>query len=60
MSKAYISWPFYIFYVLLYILISLLENMLNEDGSVDVPEVLQPYMGGTSKILPQKGKNTLK
>ena len=41
-------------------LISLLENMLNEDGSVDIPEVLQPYMGGTAKILPQKGKNMLK
>ena len=41
-------------------LISLLENMLNEDGSVTIPEVLRPYMGGTEKILPQKGKNSLK
>ena len=41
-------------------LISLLENMLNEDGSVDIPEVLRPYMGGTAKILPQRGKNSLK
>ena len=41
-------------------LISLLENMLNEDGSVTIPEVLRPYMGGTEKILPQKGKNSIK
>ena len=41
-------------------LIALLENMLNEDGSVTIPEVLQPYMGGMTKILPQKGKNSLK
>jgi seryl-tRNA synthetase len=31
-------------------LIAVLENYLNEDGSVTVPEVLLPYMGGLTKI----------
>ena len=31
-------------------LIALLENHLNEDGSVNIPKVLQPYMGGKTKI----------
>ncbi|MBR2809549.1 MAG: serine--tRNA ligase [Erysipelotrichaceae bacterium] len=31
-------------------LIAFLENNLNEDGSVDIPEVLQPYMGGKTKL----------
>lgn len=31
-------------------LIALLENNLNPDGSVTVPEVLRPYMGGLEKI----------
>ncbi len=31
-------------------LIAFLENNLNEDGSVNIPEVLRPYMGGMSKI----------
>ena len=35
-------------------LIAVLENNYNEDGSVTVPEVLRPYMGGTEKILPRK------
>ena len=35
-------------------LIAVLENNYNEDGSVTVPEVLRPYMGGTEKILPKK------
>ena len=34
-------------------LIAFLENNLNKDGSVNIPEALQPYMGGT-KILMQK------
>ena len=34
-------------------LIALLENHLNEDGSVNIPEVLQKYMGGKTKILPK-------
>lgn len=31
-------------------LIAFLENNLNEDGSVSIPEVLRPYMGGMEKI----------
>jgi len=31
-------------------LIALLENNLNADGSVNIPEVLWPYMGGTKKL----------
>ncbi len=31
-------------------LIAFLENNLNEDGSVNIPKALQPYMGGTVKI----------
>ncbi|MGV4796082.1 serine--tRNA ligase [Rhizobium sp. F40D2] len=31
-------------------LIAVLENYLNEDGSVTVPDVLLPYMGGLTKI----------
>ena len=34
-------------------LIALLENHLNEDGSVNIPQVLRPYMGGKEKILPK-------
>ena len=36
-------------------LIAFLENNMNEDGSVNIPEVLRPYMGGMSKIeVPKK------
>ena len=35
-------------------LIALLENHLQADGSVTIPEVLQPYMGGTKILLPKK------
>ena len=35
-------------------LIALLENHYNPDGSVDIPEVLWPYMGGTKKLIPNK------
>ena len=31
-------------------LIALIENHLNEDGSVNIPPVLRPYMGGKQKI----------
>ncbi|MGE7369193.1 serine--tRNA ligase [Neorhizobium sp. NPDC001467] len=31
-------------------LIAVLENYLNEDGSVTIPDVLVPYMGGLTKI----------
>ncbi|MCI9001970.1 MAG: serine--tRNA ligase [Oscillibacter sp.] len=35
-------------------LIAFLENNLQTDGTVVIPEVLRPYMGGTEKLLPQK------
>ena len=35
-------------------LIAFLENNLNADGSVNIPEVLRPYMGGTEKLVPKK------
>ena len=31
-------------------LIAVMENYQNEDGSVTIPEVLRPYMGGLEKI----------
>ena len=33
-------------------LIAFLENNLNADGSVNIPKALQPYMGGTEKLVP--------
>ena len=33
-------------------LIAFLENNLQEDGSVRIPEVLRPYMGGKTEIRP--------
>ena len=35
-------------------LIAFLENNLQEDGTVRIPEVLRPYMGGNDKIIPKK------
>ena len=35
-------------------LIAFLENHLQADGSVTIPEVLQPYMGGTTILVPKK------
>ena len=35
-------------------LIAVIENNYNEDGSVTIPEVLRPYMGGAEKIVPKK------
>lgn len=34
-------------------LIAVIENNYNEDGSITVPEVLRPYMGGTEKLVPK-------
>ncbi len=34
-------------------LIAILENNYNEDGSITIPEVLWPYMGGTKVIIPK-------
>jgi seryl-tRNA synthetase len=31
-------------------LVAILENYQNEDGSVTIPEILRPYMGGAGKI----------
>ena len=33
-------------------LIAFMENHLHEDGSIDIPEVLRPYMGGKEIIKP--------
>ena len=33
-------------------LIAFLENNVNEDGSINIPEALRPYMGGISVIKP--------
>nr|WP_317284487.1 serine--tRNA ligase [uncultured Dysosmobacter sp.] len=35
-------------------LIAFLENNLQADGTVVIPEVLRPYMGGTEKLIPNK------
>ena len=35
-------------------LFAFLENNLQADGSVKIPEVLQPYMGGNTEIRPKK------
>lgn len=35
-------------------LIALLENNLNADGSINIPKALQPYMGGKEKLIPNK------
>ena len=35
-------------------LIAFLENNINADGSVNIPKALQPYMGGTEKLVPKK------
>ena len=35
-------------------LIAVIENNYNEDGSINVPKVLQPYMGGKKVLTPQK------
>ncbi len=35
-------------------LIAFVENHLRADGSVEIPEVLRPYMGGKKEILPRQ------
>ena len=35
-------------------LIAFLENNLNEDGSINIPKVLQAYMGNKTKLIPSK------
>ena len=36
------------------LMVALLEQCQNEDGSVTIPEVLRPYMNGQEKLLPVK------
>ena len=35
-------------------LIAFLENNYNEDGTINIPQALQPYMGGKTKLTPKK------
>ena len=35
-------------------LIAFLENNVNEDGTVNIPVALRPYMGGKEKLIPKK------
>jgi seryl-tRNA synthetase len=35
------------------LMVALLENNQNADGSVNIPSVLQPYLGGLKKLVPQ-------
>jgi len=35
-------------------LIAFIENNLNEDGSINIPEALRPYMGGKEIIIPKQ------
>ena len=35
-------------------LIAFLENNLKADGTVNIPEVIRPYMGGKEKLIPKK------
>ena len=35
-------------------LIAFLENHLQADGTVTIPEVLRPYMGGKAVLVPNK------
>ncbi len=37
-------------------LIAIIENYQNEDGSITIPEVLRPYMGGKTQISNDKQK----
>ena len=39
-------------------LIAFVENNLNEDGSLNIPEPLRPYMGGQDKIVPPTKKKS--
>lgn len=37
------------------LMVSLLENNQNADGSVNIPEVLQPYLNGLNQLKPRNG-----
>ncbi len=34
------------------LMVALLENNQNQDGSVNIPKVLQPFLGGLDKLIP--------
>ena len=53
-TKYFAHTLFYIFVGPPRMLIAFLENNLQEDGSVKIPKALQPYMGGTEKLVPKK------
>lgn len=36
------------------LMVALIENNQNADGSVNVPKVLQPYLGGMTKLTPEE------
>ncbi len=36
------------------LMVGILENNQNEDGSVNIPKVLRPYLGGKDKLTPGK------
>jgi seryl-tRNA synthetase len=36
-------------------LVAVLENFQNEDGSVEVPQALQPWLGGLARLTPSGG-----
>ena len=38
-------------------LIAFLENHLQADGTIYIPEVLRPYMGGKDKLVPRRSKD---
>src|SRR5512142_2873204 len=38
--------------------VAILENFQQEDGSVVIPEVLRPYMGGAERITRNEGRGT--
>ena len=37
-------------------LVAVMENYQDPDGTIAVPEVLRPYMGGLDRIGPAKGR----
>ena len=41
-------------------IIAFLENNVQKDGSISIPEVLRPYMGGKDKIVPKNNVDSTK
>ena len=48
--SLFLAWPLLKVSKIIRILVAILENYQQKDGSVLVPEVLRPYMGGLEKI----------